>query len=551
MKASLFPDVPADVLDRIVFHLSLGSPLHRSQNVSEHCIISDTERYAPEVYRDLLSLSLTCKQMRRLLGPRLFGHVSVVRRYEWNGRHALEPSLLDSTPPSYPIEELELVTCDLTERIRRLLAARSLISFNNYVECLEADTFFVALSPISILFPKLRGLRLIEFLPAYRGASNDLIRKLEYLCASVADITRNPVLYNSLATITRLDVLLDKPEAGTYTDFVSQLKNITDMNIYIPEHVNVVEHLQFRPFLEAIPPSLVYLALRSDLVMMEPQLKAFINLINNVWVNLEFLKLPHQTLLAMSSVCDDHRPVGEVISRRRHTSLALTISRRYDRFRFNHGCVAWFAMITGTLYLRLDFELSPTLSWPRNCDTLQILLTYLSLMCNYKGVILALMGCIWSRTDERLLGQFVDKEIQLMLSSFSSRPRVLSALQNLHLWSRLPFNNPDYMREQYYAISYARPDLQEFFRQWRAFLELPAFTNHDTLLFLAGGAAELMGKPGDFAVWDIVTSTAGRSGSIAVEEVEFLSTLWSLRYRENVLDKSKSIKKKLRKFWGR
>ncbi|KAG7195480.1 uncharacterized protein KQ657_003243 [Scheffersomyces spartinae] len=555
MKSTIFLDTCSEVLDRIVFHLIQESPEHRSHNVPEHCMISDAEKYPRLAYRDLLNLSLTCKLMRRLLGPRLFGHVSTVRRYECCGPYNSSGlSFMDMASPNLSIEELETTSSYLTDRVRALLAKRSSISFNNYVECLEADTVFVALTPISHLFPKLRGLRLIEFQPAFRGASNDLIPNLEYLCASVADITHNPVLYNSLEFINRLDVFLDKPEAGTYTDFVSQLKNITDVNIYIPENVQAVEHIQFRTFIEAIPLSLVYLALRSDYVMADPQLKAFINLVNNVWVNLEHLKLPHQSLLAMRSVYDDMRPIAGLISRQRRTGLTLTLSRRYDRFKFNHGCVAWFAMITGTVCLRLDFELSPTLSWPRNCDTLQVLLSYLSLMCNYQGVILALMACIWSRSDEKLLSQFVEKEIQLMLVSSGTLTPILGSLRNLHLWSRLPLNDPDFMREQYYTISYGRPDLQEFFRQWRKFLDGGAFTTHDTLSFLSVGAEELMSKPGDFAVWDILTNTVGRSGggsNISIEEVEFLTTLRSFGYKEGFLGHNKGLKKKLRKLLGR
>lgn len=179
--------LPDDIIRRVLYWLTYGQfQQFKTLNILKYCNQKD---YYDE---NLINLSSTCIALRKLIGPMIFSHLSLVRFNQ-----------IDVILKTYQSNEIKQQTnLKLLNQFEKFF--RFDYSFHQFVTYLECDNSLVF--KLNSIFPNLKVLKLLDQANYINQSSSSLnLKNLQYLSINLCTFLN----FTSFDSLHRLDILID------------------------------------------------------------------------------------------------------------------------------------------------------------------------------------------------------------------------------------------------------------------------------------------------------------------------------------------------------
>lgn len=500
-----FEDLPGDIIDEIIFWLSVGQVnLHSSSktliDISNPNFTYNLNRVrCGSAYDDLISLSSTCSFFRQKLGPVLFRNASLIRENQIDSvLSSLKRMELFSDKKTYQRQflkellETNILNCSTTELARTsfrdyILGDRQFkskyqtqFSINNFITYLECDNSCLRHETIS-LFPALEELKVLDEACDELNPEQFDIPRLRSLAINARTLVETPSLLSHLSRVRRLDLLLDYREIvmgtgiRTIIDKIKEANNIrhlvlmlnNEFAIYYAETIELLENILDKGKLSLLSIRTKrrksYVESRSNNIQF-PLFKGYIGdkivlFINNT----EELLLDMNILGALIFPPDAHSIEAPAVRRNSLSKRTLTLVDPVLSIQFSASVKDnILALMRQNLFTEFNLQYGESLA-DEHHQVLKLITDFVYNMSlhetrPYSGLSQISIEKCWSISDDSIKREYLGNLIKELTESKSSQKReiVQHRISSTTIWSTTPFNSPRYRIRDAYRVIYDR-----------------------------------------------------------------------------------------------
>lgn len=432
----LFPD---ELLFRIIYFLCGIQPNSRPESRYPH--LQRRQSYSSNFHRlgnhvrDVINLSLTCSRFRELLGPVLYGFISLRRSSEID-------SILSYPRRMDRWSDEKKISSEFDEILKSPLSAARIYRF---VETLEISNSYIGKLH---LFGNLSALKVLDT-PVWGDFSN-IGSTLTYLSINAETLLR---CGSALPNLSRLDLIADihALERGDLAQLNKFTSNLSTFNMFVTEPY-ILHFVEVLNFLGAIlvHGKLKHFALREVRKIGERATPRQWEKASDVDVNFisSLLSLPLETVMVDCEFvrsldvpaieCVDHSIacftlVDPVISLYKLTEENLVrLAKVVEAFRPKE-----FALAYGEVIIQSHFQAFSAMQ------------TFLSRL-DSQTVTIAWVEKVWSVADDSL----VRKHFEELIAAYDNSSHMTKTVANASFTDRFLFSTPRYRAREYFQVHY-------------------------------------------------------------------------------------------------